>query len=550
MKAEPRDATLIGNVVIHIVPAGRGDISESFIYLDNIDYISEGSRFITSGPVTFISKDVRMVGRGLEIVYNEMLERLEVLRIIDIESLRLKKASPGDTSAETAVIDNTEEIPTSQGRPVSTEINKRNLRQPPKPSLAKTPDKKEVLYRCTISDNVVIETSDSLVYAAQIHINDILFSGSSKRDKDTGTAMKPATDVIGQIEQGQTGTEPVRPKTEADDTEDSAKTVEFIESPEDTVLTCSKGVLVTPMDSRITPPNDVSMAKAPVDIDSAKGRSVIKTQIINYSVPSGQAELMGDCVCTSFEQSEGFHKRYRLSAPRVLASLRGEKSSGTQDFANAIEYLTAGNGIVQLDTSKWNGAELIGFTKLKCLNIEYKGDEKLFTATGPQGKIAVDNSKMPINDERADNIQMQKPCYVLIEGFESLKYSIVSNTLQLAAASNDLMQISYLPIVDGQSQQPISATAATIEAKLTDNTEGVTGLESLKAHGGISYDDKDVQFIADDFYYNSMESCITAWCEGYQSCFLNGTPVDGIEYDLKTGKAKSKMFGPGTFEIK
>jgi hypothetical protein len=36
----------------------------------------------------------------------------------------------------------------------------------------------------------------------------------------------------------------------------------------------------------------------------------------------------------------------------------------------------------------------------------------------------------------------------------------------------------------------------------------------------------------------------------FQPCYFNGTLVDGIEYDLKTGKIKAKVVGPGTLKIK
>ncbi len=52
-----KDATFDGNVVIHIRPAEHSDIKESFIYLDDIAFDSENSRFSTPGPVRFVSED-------------------------------------------------------------------------------------------------------------------------------------------------------------------------------------------------------------------------------------------------------------------------------------------------------------------------------------------------------------------------------------------------------------------------------------------------------------------------------------------------------------
>ena len=76
-RPSPRDVTLTENVVIHILPQNDSNIKESFIYLDDVDFISGKSQFSTAGPVKFVSQDVQMLGRGLEVVYNEELDRLE-----------------------------------------------------------------------------------------------------------------------------------------------------------------------------------------------------------------------------------------------------------------------------------------------------------------------------------------------------------------------------------------------------------------------------------------------------------------------------------------
>lgn len=77
-RPSPKDATLTGNVVVHIMPESDSKISESFIYLDDLVYVSDRSQFSTTGPVEFVSKDARMLGRGLEMVYNGTTERLNI----------------------------------------------------------------------------------------------------------------------------------------------------------------------------------------------------------------------------------------------------------------------------------------------------------------------------------------------------------------------------------------------------------------------------------------------------------------------------------------
>ena len=63
-KPNPKDAELLGNVVIHIEPEEGSDVEESFIYLDNMIFISEKSQISTDGPVKFISRSARADAGG------------------------------------------------------------------------------------------------------------------------------------------------------------------------------------------------------------------------------------------------------------------------------------------------------------------------------------------------------------------------------------------------------------------------------------------------------------------------------------------------------
>jgi hypothetical protein len=79
-RTTPKDATFSSNVVIHIISGPSDNIKESFVYLDNIIFLSEKSRLSTADPcdpVKFVSEDIRMDGTGLVLIYNELTERLE-----------------------------------------------------------------------------------------------------------------------------------------------------------------------------------------------------------------------------------------------------------------------------------------------------------------------------------------------------------------------------------------------------------------------------------------------------------------------------------------
>jgi hypothetical protein len=104
-RPSPKDATLTGNVVIRIVPEKSESIKESTVYLDDIIFISEKSLFSTDGPVEFISKDAHMLGTGMQLVYNDELDRLEYLRIIHLKSLHLKTSETSMFSSDQTGVD-------------------------------------------------------------------------------------------------------------------------------------------------------------------------------------------------------------------------------------------------------------------------------------------------------------------------------------------------------------------------------------------------------------------------------------------------------------
>jgi lipopolysaccharide export system protein LptA len=89
--ADIKEATLKDNVVIHIVPTRQADLGPIDVYLDDIVFISNRSMFLTAGPVKMLAKNMQLLGRGLEVVYNYNNDRLELFRIIDLESLCLNR---------------------------------------------------------------------------------------------------------------------------------------------------------------------------------------------------------------------------------------------------------------------------------------------------------------------------------------------------------------------------------------------------------------------------------------------------------------------------
>jgi hypothetical protein len=251
-----------------------------------------------------------------------------------------------------------------------------------------------------------------------------------------------------------------------------------------------------------------------------------------------------------------FQQKYSLSAPKLtidLSKSREASPAGDKQPRTDIKHLTASGKVVQLDTSKWAGEELLGFTKLKCLQFDYDANQQMFLATG-SGIIAADNSKIAEPKKRTGKFSLQRPCYAVIRNFETLKYFKETNLI-IADAGAEQILIDYFPVIKGQQGQQTSATSNHIEAVLYETSSGQTELSTLSAKGGITYEEekakkgKTVQFVGSEMFYDGGKSMITAWGDESQPCFLNGALAPGIEYDLKSDRIKTKIVGPGTLQM-
>jgi hypothetical protein len=576
-RATPKDATLTGNVVIHILPEKDSKIKEGFIYLDNVIFISEKSQFSTAGPVKFTSQDAQMLGRGMELVYNDELDRLEFLKIIALESLRIRQSSKASLFSSQA--SNT----ASPGSQAQTDRQK--AKEIPAANRGAIEKNKGEYYKCVFRKNVVIDCPEQLILTDEVSINDLLWSKGSDGKSESRDAG---------------GTDKMKADAEVTEESVTSQQSEPNESPEqfvDIVVTCDNGIAVVPMDSPGMPENAATEDKALKSVNDKRGRPTFVAQRIDYSiiteaiVASGPSELTfyandvmgtegkptavpvkvtaqekaeflpvlnqvifeGNVLCTMLRENVNFQQKYTLSSPKLTVDLSKDKQSRAD-----IKHLTAsgqatGGEVVQLDTSKWAGEELLGFTKLKCLQFDYDTGQQMFLATG-SGVIAVDNSKIAETGKKAGKFSLQKPCYAVVRNFDTLKYLTEADII-IADAGSEQILIDYFPVVQGQQGQQTSATANHVEAVLYKTSSGQTEFSTLSAKGGITYEEerakkgKTIQFVGSEMFYDNSKSMITAWGDESQPCFLNGALAPGIEYDLKTDRIKTKITGPSMLQM-
>jgi len=576
-RPSPQDATLTGNVVIHILPENDSSIGESFIYLDDVTFLSEKSQFSTEGPVKFVSQNADMLGRGLELIYNDRANRLEFLKIASLDRLTLKVLSKPSSASPRKKVAAESKSPGTSGSAI-TEAPQADTQAPQQ--------EKEQLYKCVLNRNVVIDAPEQLIFADKVSISNI--ASGEKRDRAAKTDTTNAKAVDAQVAK----------KSEPDEqSEPNESSGQFA----DILVTCDGGILVAPVDSpKVSPdldkigpdkasailekgykdfndPNRITFVAQKIDYDVPTGDTVaagtseirfyakgifspdaneppVPVRIttrkkVEFSPSKNQVVFEGGCICKMIRNYSNVQQKYILSAPGLVVNLSGEKSDNQLfGFSSGLKHISAAGGTVKLAVLRTADEKLLGGVELKCRRCDYDTAGQLFAAAGPPGVIKVDNSGISESHPGTGKFSLQGRCYAFIRDFETLKYNLNANQI-IADANSQGILIDYFPIVQGQQGQQAAVTASHLELNLTEAAAGKTELSALSAAGGVTYEDQDKQFAAVRLLYDAGKSVITAYGDKVQPCLLNGALVNSIEYDLNNETIRTAITGAGAVQV-
>lgn len=606
-KPAPKDATFSGNVVVHIIPEPGSNVQESYIYLDDMAFASDRSSFSTDGAVKFSSEDIQMLGKGLEIIYNEVLGKIEFLRVIQLDNLKIKtrsKLSPMASSADMAGLRAVK--PPTAGR--------RNLSWGCSAAIAaETQDQSRKIgdeYRCIFSGDVVIDSPEHMVFADELTISRVLLSKISGDDDGKKDRENTASAAAAQVKEqapaavkyedvqtvsgdgsgaaGQAGKAAVaaEPKGPEEKNSTSAKDGSY-----EAVLTCSNGIFLIPADSAKQPSDfteaDAAAGRESKSIADAGDRITFVAQKIDYDAISkdviatglseitfyandliedkvkkagvpvkitarkssrfsqvlNQAVFEGDIVCTMVRDDADIQQKYTLAAPQVTVDIYKETAGAGPDANTGIKHLTAGGGGVNLSMVKKAKEKMLGGVELKCHKFDYDAAEQTATAMGP-GLIKADNASISRPKSNAGKFSLQRQCYAFARDFEVLNYYMKQNKVVADAKSHSIL-IDYIPVVKGQYGEQVSVTAGHIEANLVETASRQAELSTFTAAEGITYEEQNIQFIGSRLFYDAKKSLITAKGSRTQPCLLNGALVDGLRYDLNSGRINAEIKGAG-----
>ncbi|UCG48710.1 MAG: hypothetical protein JSU94_02825 [Phycisphaerales bacterium] len=270
-----------------------------------------------------------------------------------------------------------------------------------------------------------------------------------------------------------------------------------------------------------------------------------------YNPASNEVIFRGECEGQMTRTDpNGGREKYVLTAPEMVATLRQDVNESRGFGAGGFERLRAGGGVVNLADVRMRGEQVIGGVMLRCRQFDYDPNEQIFRAEGP-GQMWVNNSDVRQTSD-ANQVSLRKPCYAMLENFDTLEYFADSNQIVADANSQGSLVIKYWPIIEGKRGKGSVATAGRAEVTLTGSEESGFELATLTATEGITYAEEskdEFVFIGSRLFYDVKTGVMKVSGDATQPCYFRGMLVEGIEYDLKTGSVRAKPVGPGSIEL-
>jgi len=324
-RTTPKDGVFTGNVVIHVLPKESSDMKESFVYLDNVVFLSDRSQISTKGPVEYSSQDVYMQGKGLDVIYNDQGDRIEFFRIVHLEKLRIRdyqamfaadEPQAGE-SAEVVALAEGEKLDEAEVAAVPEQTNETIIAAGPKkaestPEAVAEPND-GVYYKCIVSKNVLVDTPKELIFADQrICISDIFWSKNSMRSDVNDVNDTGAVAAAGQAEPA--GDPNSLAAVAAVDTGDSDVAVAAQAEPNapseeswDVEITCENGIVLVPIDSKrqleeFTQPSAGSDSERPAEFEADTARTRFRAPRIDYNAVTGDVAADGESRLTLYSR--------------------------------------------------------------------------------------------------------------------------------------------------------------------------------------------------------------------------------------------------------
>ena len=591
----PKTAILKGDVLVHVIPQGANR-SESFIYLKDVAFDSDRSMLWSDNDVNFVSADADLMGKGLEIVYNNATNKLEYLKIKRVDYLNIKRLEqPGGETKKTVP-------PAPQTSQVSKAEKPAEVHSvPAEPAIVKEPvqqTQNEDEYQCLFRDNVIIEYKAEVVLSEEIAIKNLLWSQNDQQNGEPQLESQPQKDQ--QSQQPETEPQPSSPKQSGQQAAIAAENLTMPEKkpqppkawrqiPVAATVKCDGPMIVKPLVTSLyddfkpdkfrgfyqlssklfyklgqrnvligqkvdydiasqtaSAVGDVELVFYP-EMETAKGRGKVPFIIsakegAQFVVPDKVATFYGDVKGKFVKQTEYYDEENVFYGSKLIANLTEKQGSKDIMAAGGISHITVLGPNVRLESIRMLDKTKLSHVRLKSERIDYDRATEDIIATG-KGKIEYGNTTQnPIRPTGQKSLD--KLCYALVEGFTKLVWD--TNAMHVRATSEESggIHIGYLPILDKGYGQRITIDTRQIDIDYFEPIKGKAQLKRLNATGGIVYYEQGrYEFAGKELTYNATEDFMTVSGSAEMPCMLNGVFTEGVEYNLKTGSASAVLSG-------
>jgi hypothetical protein len=147
-------------------------------------------------------------------------------------------------------------------------------------------------------------------------------------------------------------------------------------------------------------------------------------------------------------------------------------------------------GKVYVQSQKLKDEQTLSNVKLYCTEIAYSQTDDEIVAKGPGGKIELDNSHItdPNTSEKNAGVDFNRPCYVLIEGFDTIQWNLAQEKI-VADGQQDQLRIAYIPLVNGKPDKYIFVHSIRFDLSFLTDPTGKTGLNRVFTDKSIIYEE-------------------------------------------------------------
>ncbi|MDH7598127.1 MAG: hypothetical protein QHH07_00630 [Sedimentisphaerales bacterium] len=522
----PTGGRLWGNVMILIRQASEGSWPGYRMRMDDLELAHDRPLFTCQGTVEFEAPQGRWTGTQMELMFNQVTQRPQFLRLGRLDRLNWHIGVPAATNQR----------PTDRtGSADQTEY-----------------------YQCLLRDQVRLETSKGVVFAsAYVHMTGL----------DLGPTPGPGSSAAGEggrhvLEELTASTRgPVMicpmdvdlevPDLQGDDGHDPAG----LDGYADGNQICVRGVYYDhrtgqilargPVHMRLVLHGPAGQTPIPATISAAK----------QATCSAGQLVLDGPCQCVFVHQGQRTTTRYSLWSGQISATFT-QRSEGVFPALDGIGHLRAGEGPVELRVESYTSGSQPGPLPVKvgpadpmesgarmvCQQMDWDAVQQVIMATGP-GTIWLNHGAGRVDPNT------RQPFYAMVRGFGHATYDLSTDRLSATGQDKPIL-VDYFPVGGGGEDGHIRAQAMKVELGLLRDQSGQLGLGTLVATGEVFYDDQENRFSGQRLSYDHRTGWMVMEGNDRQACSANGLSVLGIRFNLKTRQLQTTIVSPGMWMVR